>query len=88
MELSKNDLIKFYELRKHQDDLSPNVGIVGSRKEFNLKVKEILETTDHDLVHITNDGQQISIFNGDIEVCYINIQSLDDLQGKYFRKYM
>ena len=93
MNLCQDDLIKFYELKNHYSEISPNIGIIDSKDRFEIRVKEILKDMKHngvsyDSLRVSKDGQQVTIFIGGIETTYIHIETLQDLQGRYFRYYM
>lgn len=88
MNLLKDDLIKYYELRNHQSDISPNIAVVCPTKEFTNKMAQLLKNIKYDIVRISEDKKEVRIFIGDIETTYINIQTIDDLHGRYFKKYL
>ena len=88
MVLNENDLIKFYELRNRQIDTSPNIGVIGDTKTFKLKIKKALKNMEYDYIYTRNNGNTITVFTGGIETTYIHIETLRDLVGRNFRKYM
>lgn len=93
MKLSKDDLVKFYELNHRLSENSPNVGIIGDRKTFRRKIKEILKVSGisnrrTNSVFVSDGGNRLTIIINDIEVTYIQIETLQDLRGRYFRKYI
>lgn len=89
MKLTREDIIKFYYLKAYYNPTSPNIGVIGNEKEFKHRMKPIIKRLK------TIKGTKFYQFNnklttiiGDIETTYIKIETVDDLVGKDFRKYM
>ena len=93
MIIVKDDIIKFYELQSRLSEISPNIGIVTTEREFKIRVKEILaDLKKHnvrcDSLISRDDGRQVTIFIENRELTYICIESMQDLQGRHFCKYI
>ena len=89
MELNKNDLIKYWELKSHQKETSSNIGIIGDKKYFKKKMKVILKAIKHyDFMFANKELTKYTMINNGIETTYIQIEKLDDLGNTYFKKYM
>ena len=89
--ISKNNIRIFYELYKHFDICSRNVGIVGSKKTFLKYIRNIRNTYNKfssRMLIDSNGSLRYTIFVDDIEYTYIQINSVDDLEGKFFHKYI
>ena len=88
MFLERDDIIKFYELSKHYNPLSTNIGIIGDAKYITNKIKSIKKATPYN-IFIQDDTQlRYRFIYDDMETTYYGIQTLDDLAQLYFRKYI
>lgn len=88
MKLYKDDLIKYRELKKHENPASRNIGIFADRKDFKHLVKETLKSIKFDTLIVNKDETKYTVIIDDVEICYIRIDTLEDLQGLYFNKYI
>lgn len=88
MIFEEEDVIKFYELLKHYNKISPNIAIIGSKKKFNNYVKETLKNIDYDVVYKNEIGTKYTILKGDMEYTFIHVRDTIDLKGNYFRKFI
>lgn len=91
--LYPEDIIKFYELSTRISQVSPNIGIIGDTRQFNLKVEEILTSEGikkrkPEGVYVYRGINRLTIITGDVETTYIQIETLQDLHGRYFRKFI
>lgn len=93
MRIIKNDIILFYELHNRLNEVSPNIGIIGTEREFKIRIREILRDLKknkicYESMLTRNNGRQVTIFIDGREYTYINIDCMNDLQGRYFCKYI
>ena len=89
MKLDKEDIIKYWELKEHQNDISSNIGIIGDKKYFKKKVKAILKKLKHyDFMYANKELTRFTIINNRIETTYIQLENLEDLKDMYFKKYL
>ena len=86
--LYRQDIVKFYELYSRISEGSPNIGVVGDFKSFNMKMQEVIKKYKYSHMYKRKDGHIITIFVGDNETTFVHIESLQDLYGWQFRKYM
>jgi hypothetical protein len=88
--LNKDDLIKFYALYYHYKPLSPNIGIIGTHKNFLEIAKKIMKLYKSKKVFIMLNPTKtkLTIIEDGIETSYIYLSDLSSLEGNYFRKYM
>lgn len=91
--LYEEDIIKFYELSSRISPISPNIGIIGDKKHFNLRVEEILTSSGlkkrkAEGVTVYRSIGRLTIIVGDIETTYIQVETLQDLRGRYFKKFI
>lgn len=89
MEFTERDLIIFYELHNRINLKSRNIGVLGDSKKFKRIIKDIYKQHKEKGMQVLSvkDDKYIFIIN-DIEYSYIKIETLQDLRGRYFRKYI
>ena len=88
MKLYKDDLIKFHELLKHYNETSPNIAVIGDKKTFKKLVKEVLSRLNFDVLVVNRAETKYTILIDDIEISYVHVETLEDLEGLYFSKYV
>lgn len=91
MKLSKEDIIKFYELLSRYDLTSPNIAVVGDKRKFNRQMKEVykkFKNKPNCKIIINENKTKYIILLGDIEITYIHIQQFSDMIGLKFRKFI
>lgn len=89
MKLNKEDIIKYWELKEHYNQASPNIGIIGDNKYFKRKVKSIIKKIKHyDFIYANKELTRYTIINNGIETTYIQLENLEDLKDIYFKKYI
>jgi len=89
--LNRDDIIKFYELHSRLSPTSSNIGVVGNRHRFEILVRDLLKRYKKDKnvkIRINPLKTHINIIQNDVETNFIHIQDLNDLTGRFFRKYM
>lgn len=93
--ITKNDIVKFYMLLNHYNITSPNIAVIGTKKDFEIYIKKIMQKYKNKkgaFARILHD-KAIIIYN-EIETTYINIQKTSDLceektsRSLYFRRFI
>ena len=90
--LNEADIMKFYELYRHLDIKSPNIGIVGDTYKFrrytNDFIKKYKKRNKDIKIICSREGKQCTILIDDIEISFMKISTYQDLTGYKFRKYL
>ena len=88
MRLYKDDLIKFHELLEHYNKISPNIAVIGDKKTFKKVVKEVLQRLNFNVLVVNKAETKYTILIDDIEISYVHVETLEDLEGLYFSRYV
>lgn len=89
MYITEYDIRMFYELHSRYNTASPNIAVVGDGHKFEKIVKEVLKTCKSKSIRVIKGLNTLRIITADdIEICYIRVETLNDLQGRYFKKFI
>ena len=87
--LDGGDIFKFYTLYNHLSKVSPNIGIIANRKEFNKRINKVIDSLkDRTNIIIKKNKDEVRIIENGIETNYIRLDNITDLYNNYFRKYI
>lgn len=91
MPIDKDSIVMFYELLGRFDRTSPNIGVTGTKREFEAYIKKITKAIPKNkgIKLIINPSRtKVTILQDDIEITYIHIENTDNMVGYKFKKYI
>lgn len=89
MYITENDIRMFYQLLHHYNTASPNIAVVGDNKKFNRIVQEMINLYKDTNARVIKGIKTLRILTSeDIEISYIQVESVQDLTGLYFKKFI
>lgn len=90
MNIELDDIIMFYTLKQHFDIISTNIGITGDNRRFKRYVLRAYKSikNKHKQIYSNETKTKYTILNDGMEITFIHIRTTEDLQGKYFRKFI
>jgi len=87
--ITENDVRIFYELHSRFDLKSPYIAVIGNKERFERYTKEILKQFEGKRVRVLKSLDKLRILTHDgIETSFMRVETLEDLRGMYFRKFV
>ena len=90
MELTRDDVVKFYYFQDSYCLNSPNIAIVGDLKKYKSYVKQYKKKYKPmgATIYENKEKNVCTIFLDDIEITLIHVKYVMDLFGRKFRKFI